>query len=753
MASLGNGDGRGRAREGLIPEDLTLRSLVGGIIVGTLLCCTNLYLGLQSAFITMASMQAALVGYGLLRCITAVNPRKNRNTGRTHQGQTYDELQDDEHSDDDERDDTSFHDTETQSISRRLTRPFSAQENTVLQATAVSLGAMPLCAGLIGIVPAFNLLSPNKDGKNIEPFSFSLSALILWCASMAFFGIFFASPMRNPMIIQEKLRFPSGSATAQLIALLHGERLRDDDEVKVDTRVNTHAQTSRQRPPLQRSITEREQEEEVQNGWKGLLITFTASVGITIASFLVPVLYAIPIFDLFLPGHDAASKWGWQLTPSLSYVGQGIIMGPQTTISLFAGAVVGWGILSPVVHYLGWTNGIPKDAEEGSQAWILWVALAIMTSESIVGLAIHSTSHSTSVTKIIRRLQGRSAPTEVHQHRLPKAQDCEKESRLTPNSWVIGGFLFSTVLSAILLYVLFKNNEAGKFELWVPAIGILLAGLLSILAVRALGATDLNPVNALGKLSQLAFAFLQPGNIIVNMVGGALSEAGAMQAGELMQDYKTGHLIRASPRSQFIGQMVGSTVGIFVSATAYKLYEGAYDLPGPEMPAPAARLWLNFARLINNGSLPPHSGQAMIISGLLFALTTLVKGIAELVKQPENERNPPKQSKWIRYAVYIPNGIAFAVGLGLNTPNYSIARLVGGMIVLYVQKRRAAERKKQGRKVKKSSNSLPPVVLLIWSAGFVLGEGFASIILLFLKQAGFGPLTCWGCRGGCGGGC
>lgn len=44
-----------------------------------------------------------------------------------------------------------------------------------------------------------------------------------------------------------------------------------------------------------------------------------------------------------------------------------------------------------------------------------------------------------------------------------------------------------------------------------------------------------------------------------------------MQAGELMQDYKTGHLIRASPRGQFLGQLVGSTVGIFASTFAYKV--------------------------------------------------------------------------------------------------------------------------------------------------------------------------------------
>lgn len=44
-----------------------------------------------------------------------------------------------------------------------------------------------------------------------------------------------------------------------------------------------------------------------------------------------------------------------------------------------------------------------------------------------------------------------------------------------------------------------------------------------------------------------------------------------MQAGELMQDYKTGHLIEASPRGQFLGQLVGSTAGIFASTFAYKV--------------------------------------------------------------------------------------------------------------------------------------------------------------------------------------
>lgn len=55
-----------------------------------------------------------------------------------------------------------------------------------------------------------------------------------------------------------------------------------------------------------------------------------------------------------------------------------------------------------------------------------------------------------------------------------------------------------------------------------------------------------------------------------------------------MQDLKTGHLLRASPRAQFYGQLIGSALSIFVTATAYSLYTRAYVIPGPEFPAPTA---------------------------------------------------------------------------------------------------------------------------------------------------------------------
>jgi hypothetical protein len=54
-------------------------------------------------------------------------------------------------------------------------------------------------------------------------------------------------------------------------------------------------------------------------------------------------------------------------------------------------------------------------------------------------------------------------------------------------------------------------------------------------ACRALGTTDLNPVSGVGKVSQLVFAVVAPGAVLPNLVAGAIAEAGAQQAGDLMQ--------------------------------------------------------------------------------------------------------------------------------------------------------------------------------------------------------------------------
>jgi uncharacterized oligopeptide transporter (OPT) family protein len=127
-----------------------------------------------------------------------------------------------------------------------------------------------------------------------------------------------------------------------------------------------------------------------------------------------------------------------------------------------------------------------------------------------------------------------------------------------------------------------------------------------------------------------------------------------------------------------------------------------------------------------DGSLPEKSATFMLFSAILFAWISAFKSHAS------------RRGLW--YAKWIPSGVAFAIGF-LNTPSFSLARLVGG-IVEHIYRARLAS---QGK-----DDDLPLIVI---ASGFVLGEGVMSVVCLVLRTYGIGVLSCWGCDSGMCGGC
>ena len=115
----------------------------------------------------------------------------------------------------------------------------------------------------------------------------------------------------------------------------------------------------------------------------------------------------------------------------------------------------------------------------------------------------------------------------------------------------------------------------------------------------------------------------------------------------------------------------------------------------------------------------------MILFAIIFGLVAAFKTYATRRELP--------------YAKWIPSGIAFAIGF-LNTPSFSLARLIGG-ITEYWYYRHMGGKEKGG------------IRLIIIASGFVLGEGVVSIISLVLRTWGIGVASCWGCIPGLCGGC
>lgn len=659
---------------------VTFRSTAVGLLIGTVVLISNFQFGLQTGWVSMMSLPSALLGFTLFRC----SP---------------------------------------------FSKLFTDVENVYVQSVAVAVGTGPLAYGLVGIVPAIEKFLTEDESGTGSKIVLSLSQLMVWSLGLALFGVFFAVPLRKQVIIKEKLSFPSGSATATLILVLHGTELYDDKKVlQRDTNDSdssieyTHGGVIR--PSDSSGIKLAQTEETYNTNIRFLVITFFISAFYTLASYFVPVLKMLPIF-----GYKLSAVYQWNFQPSPAYIGQGIIMGLPSVSYMLFGAILGWGVLAPMSKYLGWAPGPIDDWVTGGQGWILWLSLSVMIADSLVSFAVvtFKSLHSgvsrllvRSSSQVRQRLLG---ATSANYNSLEPQSDVVSEVVSEQNSFtdLLPEHLISnkvTTVGVLLSSVLCMWAMNSVFGSLVPHyatfLAVVLALFFSILGVRALGETDLNPVSGIGKLSQLIFAAIIPHNhparILINLIAGGIAEAGAQQAGDLMQDLKTGHLLGASPKAQFTAQLIGTIYSVFVSSIMYKVYNSVYEIPSKMFRIPTAVVWIDCSRLVTGEGLPPHVFEFCILFAVVFGVISAVKNIV------------PPTHKYHKYLVYLPNGVAVGIGI-YNTPNFTLARFLGGLIA-YVWMKRASKRKDE--KVK----------MVIFSSGLVLGEGLLSGFTMVLTSLG-----------------
>lgn len=392
-------------------------------------------------------------------------------------------------------------------------------------------------------------------------------------------------------------------------------------------------------------------------------------------------------------------------------------MGPSTCMHMLFGAVLGWGILSPLAKARGWAPGPVGSWEDGSKAWIVWVSLAIMLADSLVSLGwlvlkplVHRAPRWIAIVRSTRagrwvalRLQSSRADqhsyinysaldsdnyTATHEndaHALGEEEDVDAPpSQLISTRTVIILLPLTLILNVVCMHIAFGDIISPLLS----SLATLLAVLLSVMGVRALGETDLNPVSGISKLTQLLFSLATPSShftrrtaVVTNLLAGAVSESGALQAGDMMQDLKTGHLLGASPKAQFYGQVIGSLVGAVLSTAVYKMYVNVYDIPGDMFQTPTAYVWIFTARLVTGQGLPEMAWQVSILAGIVWTFLTAAR-IATASPVFARNGNPPTWRAWI------PGGIAVAVGI-FNVPSFTLARAIGGIIAWWWSRKHA----------------------------------------------------------------
>lgn len=550
---------------------LTPRAVIVGCLIGGLVTAMNLYLGLSIGWTEGGSLMAAILGIGLF---SVLRPRKK----------------------------------------------YSILEANITQTAGSGAGTMASAGGLVSAIPAMTMLD----------LELPVWSLFLWCLSIAYLGVMFAVPLRRQYVVIEKLRFPTGTATANTIVAMFAEAGEAIAKAKMLL-------------------------------YFGI---FAFSYVIIAHFFKMPWLEAPPLHEWFGSATLAGmAMWGFSLRLQPFLFGAGFLIGPRVGTSLLAGAIVGWGILGSWAQSEGWApheNPMKIFDQDlnmwGPRGWILWAGVAIMVADALTSLAL-------SWRTFITAFKGtKSAFSKENASASGDAGDSDD----IPNSWWMYGLAAASVLTIVIAWLAFNIPP------YLAIIAILLSSVLANVAVRSTGETDINPVGGMGKVTQAAFGGLTTNMSVnaamsTNLMCAGITGAGASQAGDMMHDLKSGYLLGASPRGQFKAQLCGIAAGVLFGVPIYLLYDSVYDIGGEtsKLGAPAAVAWKAVAEVLSKGfdELPQHADMA-ILGGLLFG--ALIPIIRKLI---------PK------VAPYTPSGLAFGIAF-IVQPYFSIPMFLGSMALV-----------------------------------------------------------------------
>ncbi len=178
-----------------------------------------------------------------------------------------------------------------------------------------------------------------------------------------------------------------------------------------------------------------------------------------------------------------------------------------------------------------------------------------------------------------------------------------------------------------------------------------------MVAARVVGATGIPPIGAIGQLSQLGFGVFAPGQVPVNLMSANTAGGAAGQCTDLLNDFKVGHAIGATPARQAVAQCVGILLGSVVGVLAYQLLipDPQAMLITPEWPAPAVATWKAVAEALTGGlgALAVDVRWAMLVGALCGVLLGALEGLL-----------PEAQLRWLPSSAAL--GLAFIIPASIS---------------------------------------------------------------------------------------
>mgnify|MGYP002559745788 CR=1 FL=1 len=526
-------------------------------------------------------------------------------------------------------------------IIRLILKRNSVRENNIVQ--TIGSAGESVAAGAIFTIPVLFMWA---EEWNTSPPSLTEIFLITLCGGIL--GVMFMVPLRRALIIKEKdtLPYPEGTACSEV--LLAGESK------------GSSASTV----------------------FRGMSISalynfFSDGMGLFPSELHKEL--------TFYKG----SGIGLSALPALT--GVGYICGFKISAYMFAGGVLAWLVIMPLISFFGGNTLIaPAQADIGTltstelwSSYIRYIGAGAVASGGIISLLKSLPLIGSTFIKTIKGFDKEAA---------------KQDPRDTDISYSI---ILATVLIVMLVIWL---SPAIPVTLLGAGIIVLFGFFFTAVSSRLVGlvGSSNNPV------SGMTIATLLIAALILKMTGTSLQKGmtGAIAigsviciiasvAGDTSQDLKTGYILGATPKKQQIGELIGVVASSLVIGLVLYLMNRAWGYGSAELPAPQAALMKIVTEGVMGGSLP----WTLVIIGAFIALTAEIIGIPVLP---------------LCIGLYLP----FSLSSGIMT---------GGLIRLIFDKLNTP---KEG-----INNGI------LYCSGLIAGEGLTGILLAVLAIIPIGSKT------------
>ena len=399
---------------------------------------------------------------------------------------------------------------------------------------------------------------------------------------------------------------------------------------------------------------------------------------------------------------------------SPAYLGVGYIIGPRLASLNFAGGVIAWGLLVPLILFLGGPTLVAQFAPAGTtlpdnafwagQAGAVWsfIVRPIAVGGMLVGACYTLFRMRKSLGSGMAR-----AVSDLKKSAAAHAGTARTEHDLNAK------FVFSGLLVVLISMVfLYKSYAASWGPGIVAAIVMIIVGFffaaVSGNLVGLIGSSN-NPISGL-TLAALVIAALLMVLMGVSGIHGVAAVLGVAAvvcissavAGEMLQDLKVGHILGGTPAKMQIGDFMGVTVASFALLPVLLLLNqaninsGGIGFGDPQLPAPQAGLMA----MLSHGIVGGEMAWPLIVVGILMGIALIM--------------------------IEVRSPMLFAVGMYLPLET-TFAIFLGGMIRWITDKMRDSKNFNDAQKARVENAGV------LTASGFIAGEALMGIVIAVFK--------------------